>query len=182
MKTLIVYKTNTGFTKEYVDILNRRVNDATVVPIEKLNKKLIKESDIIFYGGPLRNNVILGLNKFLKHYDLMEGKDVFIFAVGIQPLDDEKRENVIAANGLEFYHVRLYFLQGGMDLQRMKPLQRKMMMLGLKMASKQNQGVDVELLRERLSTPLNFVSSSNLDRMVDVYHRVILNRKTIVNS
>ena len=112
----------------------------------------------------------------------MEDKDVFIFAVGIQPLDDEKRENVIAANGLEFYHVRLYFLQGGMDLQRMKPLQRKMMMLGLKMASKQNQGVDVELLKERLSTPLNFVSSSNLDRMVDVYHRVILNRKTIVNS
>ena len=50
------------------------------------------------------------------------------------------------------------------------------------MASKQNQGVDVELLKERLSTPLNFVSSSNLDRMVDVYHRVILNRKTIVNS
>lgn len=110
MKTLIVYKSNTGFTKEYVDMIKKRIVDATVVEIKKLNSKLIKQHDIIFYGGPLRNNVILGLNKFLKYNDKFGDKDIFIFATGIQPIDNEKKGLVIDTNHLDLYHVRLYLL------------------------------------------------------------------------
>lgn len=172
MSTVIIYKSNTGFTKEYAELLERRLVDATIYPLEKLNKKIIKDADHIFYGGPLRNNVILGLNKFLKNYELMENKNIYVFAVGIQPLDQEKRENVICANGLEFYHVRLYFLQGGMNISKMNPIQRKMLMMGLKIAGKKENNVDIEMIKTRLSQPISFVSSSNLDRMVEIYHKI----------
>ena len=174
MNNLIVYKSNTGFTKEYAEMLERRIG-ADLKPISKLSKKDIKEHENIFFGGPLRNNVILGLDKFLKHYNKMEGKNIFIFAVGIEPQTDDKKENVITANGLDLYHVRLYFLQGGLDISKMGFFQRKMMSMGLKLAS-EKEGISADLINQRFSEPINYVNSSNLDRMVDVYRRVTISK------
>lgn len=180
MGNLIVYKSNTGFTKRYVDMLERRVLPCEVVEISKLKRDQIKNADYIFYGGPLKNNVIEGLDKFLKHHKLFENKNVFIFCTGIQPIDQEKKENVITANGLEFYHVRLYLLPGGMDFHKMSPMKQKIMKMGFKAAMKSDQipaGVTPELIEQRLNTPIDLVSNSAIDRMVDVYHMCKLRSK-----
>ena len=83
MKTIIYYKSNTGFTKEYVDLLAPRIECDEVHEIKKIKNKDIKDADNIVFMGPLRNNVIVGLNKFLKRYEKIENKNIFIFAVGI---------------------------------------------------------------------------------------------------
>lgn len=180
MKTLIFYKSNTGFTKQYVDMLSRRIVDSDVYDIKYIRKRILKDANIIFFGGPIRNNKILGLNKFLKEYDTMEGKEIFIFAVGIQPVTSEVRDSVIIANGLNLYHVRLYFLQGGMDLSRMKPLKRKLLLYGISKAANSKegkaQGVSAEMIKSRLASPVDFVKNENLDKMVNVYHQIILKK------
>ena len=43
------------------------------------------------------------------------------------------------------------------------------------MASKQ-QGISEDLIKSRLENPINMVNSSNLDKMVDVYRRVIVRK------
>ena len=68
MKNIIFYKSNTGFTKQYVDMLQNRIVPLEVYKVEKINKKLLEGADNVFFAGPLRNNVILGLSKFLKKY------------------------------------------------------------------------------------------------------------------
>lgn len=176
MKNLIIYKSNTGFTKEYTEMLARRIVPSEIIDIKKINKKKLKEADNIFFGGPLRNNVILGLNKFLKYYDKIENKNIFVFATGIEPITDEKRENVIFTNGLDCYHIRFYLLQGGMDLSRMSKVKRKFMFMAMKAAAKK-EGISEDLIKQRFETPINFVNSSNLDRMVDVYHRVNITKR-----
>lgn len=174
MKNLIIYKSKTGFTKEYAEMLERRIT-GEIVEISKLKSKDIVESDNIFYGGPLRNNVILGLDKFLKHHKQFQEKNVFIFGVGIEPSSDEKRSNVICANGLDLYHVRLYLLQGGLDFSKLKFPMKQFLKFGMKSASKKEE-INEELINQRLENPINFVNSSNLDRMVDVYRRVIIKK------
>ena len=82
MKNIIFYKSNTGFTKKYVDMLENRISPLEVYPINKISKKLILEADNIFYGGPIKNNVIEGLAKFLKKYKYMKNKNIFIFEIG----------------------------------------------------------------------------------------------------
>ncbi|HBS10177.1 MAG TPA: hypothetical protein DEA28_00315 [Firmicutes bacterium] len=176
MKNLIIYKSNTGFTKEYAELLTRRIVPAEIVDLKHLKKKMLLEADNIFFGGPIRNNVILGLNKFLKSYEKIKNKNIFIFATGIKPFTSEVKDDVIMANGLDLYHVRLYLLPGGMDLSRMKPIKRKFILLGLKFAAKK-EGISEDMILQRFNTPINYVNSSNLDKMVDVYHRVILLNK-----
>ena len=180
MSNLIVYKSNTGFTKKYVDMIERRVLPCEVVEIGKLKKDQIKKADYIFYGGPLKNNVIEGLDKFLKHHKLFEDKNIFVFFTGIQPIDMEKKENVITANGLEFYHVRLYLLPGGLDISKMSPMKQKMMKLGLNAAFKTDKipvGVSQEMIEQRLNTPLDLTSPTAIDRMIDVSHMCKLRSK-----
>ena len=65
MKNIIFYKSNTGFTKQYVDMLQNRIVPLEVYKVEKINKKLLEGADNVFFAGPLRNNVILGLSKFI---------------------------------------------------------------------------------------------------------------------
>ena len=174
MKNLIIYKSNTGHTKEYSEMLERRIS-GKLISIDNLKKNDIKEADNIFYGGPLRNNVILGLKKFLKYYKLFESKNIFIYAVGMEPYSEDKKENVIASNGLDLYHVRLYFLQGGMDLSKMKFPMRQLLLYGLKRSLKK-EGLSEDLLEQRINNPINMVNSSNLDHMIDIYRRVIIRK------
>lgn len=179
MKTLVIYTSETGYTKQYVDMLERRLIDPKIVELKELKKDMIKEADFIFYGGPLKNNVIRGLDKFLKHSKLFEGKDVFIFCTGIQPNDDEKKELVIMANALDSYHVRLYMLPGGLDLTKMGTIKRKLMEMGFKRAFESGQvpeGVSMEMLEERFKYPISLIDPNAIDRMCHVY-TVLVSRK-----
>ncbi len=167
MKTLIYYKSNTGFTKEYVDLLAPRIECGDVYKVNKIKNKAIKSADNVVFMGPLRNNVIIGLNKFLKHYNKMEGKNIFIFAVGIEPASEEKKENVVMANGLELYHVRLYLIPGGFDLERYKGFKKSIMKAIFRIASKKQPELSL------ISTQkINQVNGYNLDKMVDVFNKV----------
>ena len=173
MKNIIFYKSNTGFTKQYVDMLQNRIVPLEVYKVEKINKKLLEGADNVFFAGPLRNNVILGLSKFLKKYKYMKDKNIYVIATGIQPPDDEKRDLVITTNSLDEYHVRLFLLLGGLDINKMKPLTKMMMKISIKMAIKKDPS-QKEMLEQWLNGSLNFVSNSNLDRLVDIYRRVNL--------
>lgn len=173
MKNILFYKSNTGFTKEYCDMLANRIVPLETYKVNKISKKLLKDADNVFFGGPLKNNVIQGLDKFLKKYKYMKDKNIFVFAVGIQPPDDEKRELVIEANGLDSYHVRLYLILGGFDLNRMKFPKKQLIKLGFNAMAKKEPD-KASMILSRLDNPINFVSNSNLDKMVDTYRRVNL--------
>jgi len=167
MKTIIYYKTNTGFTYNYVELLKLRIECEKDFEIKKIKKADILANDNIIFMGPLRNNVILGLSKFLKKYKNMKEKNVFIFAVGMEPITGDKKDNIIMANALQDYHVRLYLLPGGFDLSRMKPFKRWIFKIGIKIASKSNP--ELRMISDR---NLNFVDGRNLDNMVEVYYKL----------
>ena len=172
MRTIIYYKSNTGFTKEYVDLLAPRIECKEIYDIKKMKTKDIKNADNIIFMGPLRNNVIVGLNKFLKKYDKMEDKNIFVFAIGIEPASNDKKENVIMANGLELYHVRLYLIPGGFDIERYKGIKKSFMKTIFKIASKKRPELKM------ISTQrINQVNGTHLDRMVDVFY--IINKDKI---
>ena len=88
MKNIIFYKSNTGFTKQYVDMLQNRIVPLEVYKVEKINKKLLEGADNVFFAGPLRNNVILGLSKFLKKYKYMKDKYNAVFSLPVYSADN----------------------------------------------------------------------------------------------
>ena len=57
----------------------------------------------------------------------------------------------------------------------MKFPMRQLLLVGLKQSLKK-QGLSEDLLEERMKNPINMVNSSNLDHMIDIYHRVIIRK------
>lgn len=167
MKTVIIYKTNTSFTYDYVELLKPRIECEKDVKINKFKKKDIQDNKNIIFMGPLRNNVILGLSKFLKKYKYMKDKNIFIFAVGMEPYSEDKKDCVIMANCLQDYHVRLYLIPGGFDIARYSKFKQVFIKRILKIASKSRP--ELGMIQDR---NLNFVDGKNLDTMVNVYYKI----------
>ena len=175
MKNILFYKSNMGHTLKYAQALKRKIIPLEIYPIKKISNKLIKDVDNIFFGGPLRNNKIEGLDKFLSKYEKFEDKNIFIFSTGIEPITEEKKMDIIEANGLNFYHVRFYMLPGGIDLAKLSKFKRFIILKGLEIAAKKEKQ-DVSLIKSSLSNHIDRTSDAYLDKMIDVYRKIIIRK------
>jgi len=57
LKTLIIYATKTGITEECAKTINKKIEDSTLINIQK-EKVDIKEYDFIIVGSPIRMGMI----------------------------------------------------------------------------------------------------------------------------
>lgn len=131
MKTLIVYTSQTGFTKKYTDWLSERTG-AETLDIKEAQKKddaFFEGYDAIVYAGWIMAGKIVKLNWFLEKAQGWRGKRLAFFGVGGSPADspdiavtlknsltDEQREYISA-----------FYCQGGFNYEKMNLPSRVMM-------------------------------------------------------
>ena len=86
MKTMVVYKSKYGSTKQYAEWIAEAIGceakDAKGVKIEEL-----EACDAIVYGGGLYAEVIAGVNLITKHFDKLQDKKIAVFTTGITPME-----------------------------------------------------------------------------------------------
>jgi hypothetical protein len=118
----IVYKTNTGSTKRYADMLAKE----TGLPVYELCeavKKLEKSSEIIYLGWLMAGS-IKGYKKALKQF-----KPLAVCAVGIAFPTEEYKAQLKKINKIE--GANLYLMQGSYDINKLRGLNK----LAMKMMS-----------------------------------------------
>lgn len=175
MKTIIIYHSECGHTKRYAEFLNTRILADKLIHIKDMKLKELFEYDSIFYGGNIKNNEIVGLDKLLKHYDKLRDKNIFIFGVGMSSVTggDYARDLIITANNLDNKHVRLYLLPGGIDLNLMSPIKRKMFLTGLKLSEKKIEDPQQKMALDMLKNKgIDLVDINKLDPIVSRYNKV----------
>ncbi|MEG0034650.1 MAG: flavodoxin domain-containing protein [Bacilli bacterium] len=173
MKTLILYYSQCGHTKRYAEDLHVRIG-GDLKEAKTISRRMLKEYDTIFFGGPLRGNTILKLKNLMKHYNLIKDKNIFIFADGLSTIsaNNDTKDLVITTNDLDEKHVRLYLLPGGLDLQLMKPLKRKFFRFLINVVGKKEDVPGSANLKMIIDHPIDMVNPAHLDRMVTVYNKI----------
>ena len=85
MKTLVIYKSKTGFTKRYAEWIGEELS-CEVVNINDLGKVSFKDVDLIIYGASIHAGKINGIKKIKK---LAEEKKcrLVVFATGASPAE-----------------------------------------------------------------------------------------------
>lgn len=175
MKSIIIYHSQCGHTKKYAEDLKTRILADEIISVKKLSFKKLKQYDTIFYGGNIKNNVIVGLNKLLKKYNKIKDKNIFVFGVGLsfQTNVDYTRNLIITANGLDDKHIRLYLLPGGFDIKLFSPFKRFLIKTGIKIfKSKNKDSNSTTALNMLIGNGINLVNINNLDKMVNVYNKI----------
>lgn len=132
MKTMIIYFSQTGFTKRYAHWLAEELG-CECVPFEKRREVKLSEYDAVVFGSWLHVGAIRKVKWFKKQMSRLKGKKI-VFAVGSMPGNaDDAIAEMFAKNFTEDERsqLQLFYMQGGLDYAKMGRIDR-MMMNGLK--------------------------------------------------
>ena len=151
----IVYKSNTGYTKQYAEMLGESLK----VPVYNLKvaKLKLKKNDEIVFLGWICATKIQGLSK-IKNYNIK-----CIGAVGVYPAEKNYIESLIQANKV---NVKLFYLRGGLDLNKLTGLKKKVLQFVGNMMEKENKTENQEMIK-LFKNGANYVSDKNLKPILE---------------
>ena len=147
MKTLIVYKSKTGFTKKYAQFIATKVN-ATVLDVKKVSEIILSDYDVIIYGGGIHAGMIGGLNKARELFQQSNAKKKIVFVTGATPnaaneVIEEIWKNNFSSDELE--NIPHFYMQSGLCYERMPFFDKALMKtLSVLMKHKKNKNNEEE--------------------------------------
>lgn len=128
MKTLVLYKSKTGFTKRYAEWIAQALS-ADLVPYEKRKQYVLDEYDTVLYGGGFHAGLIGGIGWFKKQLPSLSDKKVVVFATGASPAESEEVPKALAQNftGDERDRIDVFYLQSGLCYEKMGAIDKLFM-------------------------------------------------------
>ena len=150
----IVYKSNTGYTKQYAEMLSKSLK-VPIYNLEEAKLKLKKHDEIVFLGWVCATK-IQGLSK-IKNYDVK-----CIGAVGVYPTEKNHIESLRKTNKV---NAELFYLRGGLNYNKITGLKKKVLQFVGNMMEKENKVENQEIIKI-FKEGANYVSYENLEPML----------------
>ena len=150
----IVYKSNTGHTKQYAEMLSKSLK-VPIYNLEEAKLKLKKHDEIVFLGWVCATK-IQGLSK-IKNYNVK-----CIGAVGVYPTEKNYIESLRKTNKL---NAELFYLRGGLNYNKLTGLKKKVLQFVRNMMEKENKVENQEIIKI-FKEGANYVSYENLEPML----------------
>lgn len=157
MKILVVYTSQTGFTKRYAEWIADRV-DGDLLNLRDAQEKAadyFEEYDAICYGGWAVAGKIAKVKWFLENALNWKNKHLAIFCVGASPNDnpdvDTFLQNALTANQKKY--IKVFYCQGGLNYEKMKaPSKIAMKMFALALKNKKNATEKEKIMAEKTAS------------------------------
>ena len=174
MKSIIVYGSNYGTTKQYANELSRRTN-MKAISFKKVNQQ-INDYDNIIYLGALYAGGVLGMSKTLKKLNNISNKKIIIVTVGLSdPTDEVNKNNII--NNIKnqmpkkfFEKAKIFHLRGGIDYSKLNFAHKTMMKMlynAVKNLPKEKLTAEDRAMIETYNKKVNFIDFSSLDEIIN---------------
>ena len=131
MRKIVVYKSKTGFTKQYAKWISQRL-DIPCLKLEEAIKQVINQEDIVIYGGSIMAHVIMGYDKIAQ----LNIKNLVVFAVGFSEETAALKTTIKSQNHIET--VPFFYMRGGICYEKLNFFLRIM----LKKITGQKESID----------------------------------------
>lgn len=133
MKTIVVYTSQTGFTRRYAQWIADAAG-ADCVELSQAKKENLSRYDAVVYGGWACAGGISKLGWFKGNMDKWRGKKLAVFCVGGSPIDSPDIEPALRRNFTdeEFKKVHVFYCPGGFNYEKMSVPSRLMMKMFIK--------------------------------------------------
>lgn len=133
MKTIVIYNSQTGFTKRYAEWIAEKSN-ADCFGLSEAKKKNLDGYDSIIYGGWACAGGISKLGWFKGNINKWDGKKLIVFCVGGSPLDNPEIESALRNNfnEKEWRRVSAFYCPGGFNYEKMSAASKLMMKMFVK--------------------------------------------------
>ncbi|MGP1587030.1 MAG: flavodoxin domain-containing protein [Treponemataceae bacterium] len=159
----IVYTSETGHSKEYAELLGKQTG-LKVFPLDDVD--LEKGSQIIYFGWICAGK-IKGFDKAAKNYEVKA-----VCGVGMGPASKVLEEKI--SKTLKNKTIAFFYLQGGLQLQKLSGLNKFIMILVSKSIRKSIEAKnslleDDKLILKMVNEGASVVKESSLSSIMDWY-------------
>lgn len=154
MKTVVIYNSQTGFTKRYAQWIAEETG-ADCFTLADAKKKRLNEYDTIVFGGWACAGGISKLGWFKSNMNQWSGKKLIVFCVGASPMESPDIEPALRKNfdAAQWENVNVFYCPGGFNYGKMSvasKLMMKMMISSLK--AKKDKTKEDEIMIQMISS------------------------------
>lgn len=134
MKIVVIYNSQTGFTKRYAEWIAEKTN-AECIEYSKAKNLNFDSYDAVVFGGWAVAGSISKLKWFKKNISKWKNKKLVAFCVGASPIENPEIEITIPKNFSkeELKVVKWFYCPGGLDYDKMPSASKTMMKMFVKM-------------------------------------------------
>ena len=120
MKTMVIYNSQTGFTKRYAEWIAEAAG-ADCLELSAAKKESMAAYDAIIFGGWACAGGISKLSWFKGNIDKWADKKLIAFCVGGSPIDNPEIEPALKKNfkESELEKVSIFYCPGGFNYEKM---------------------------------------------------------------
>lgn len=180
MKTIVIYRSKTGFTKKYAQLISERLN-CPIYSFSEIKRINLEDYELIIYGGSLYASGILGLKKFKTK---LKNQRLIVFAVGATPLKEGLKDEIINANFTprEKEHVNFFYMRGGFKFDELNLIDKGLMLMmkrSIKKKDPKERTADERGLLNAYEQPVDFTKEENIQPLITYYEEVIKNGENV---
>ena len=167
MKTLVLYQSYTGYTRRYAQWISEALI-ADILPLKEATSALLRDADLVIFGGSIRGSIISGQDKMKKLTKSAGGKAVLYFAVGLRPDRPRTRRLLRRNNFGSESTVPLFYFQGGLNKDALTSGDRTMLAIYQAMLKRRHSihPEDAELL-QLMCYPSDFSSREQIRPLLE---------------
>lgn len=134
MKTIVIYNSQTGFTKRYAEWIAEAAG-ADCLELSAAKKKDLTSYEAIIFGSWACAGSISKVSWFKSNIDKWAGKKLIAFCVGGSPIDNPEVEQALKQNFKELTSkkVSVFYCPGGFNYRKMSASSKLMMKMFIKM-------------------------------------------------
>lgn len=160
MKTIVIYNSKTGFTKQYAKWISEALS-CPCKPLKSVSAAELDDFDKIIFGGWVMGNMIMGLDKLRKM-----ATPAIVFAVGATPAFEEVIAQINEQNKMD--GTPLFYLEGGFRYEELGFAQ-KMLLKTLKksIAKKENRNCQEDFMAQVLTTSFDHTDCKQILPLVE---------------
>ena len=174
MKTLIVYTSQTGFTKRYAEWLAEEM-ESDVLDLKEAQKKdaaFFEAYEAIVYGGWAMAGTVTKVKWFLDKASSWKDKRLALFCVGGGPADSPDIERMFdnTLNDAQKEYIKTFYCQGGFNYEKMNaPSRMAMKMFVSSLKRKKNQTEDEKKMVEMISSSYDISDKKFIAPIVEYF-------------
>lgn len=154
MKTIVIYNSQTGFTKRYAEWIAEEAQ-ADCLALSEAKKKDLAGYDAIIFGSWACAGSIKNLGWFTENMDHWTGKKLIAFCVGASPITPDVEKSLACCfNEPKLERTDVFYCPGGLNYEKMSAPTKLMMKMFVKMikAKKDKSAIEEEMARVMASS------------------------------
>ena len=145
MKTIVIYNSQTGFTKRYAGWIAEAAG-ADCLELSAAKRRSLESYDAIVFGGWACAGSIKKLGWFKENIEKWAYKKLIAFCVGASPIDNPEVEQSLKQNFKEpeLKKVNIFYCPGGLNYEKMPASSKLMMKMFIKMLKAKKDKTEAE--------------------------------------